>query len=129
MENRSVTPPELQSYYDDWRMSPGVVSNGLMFVTGMTGRRADGVMATDPEEQITDVFNKIGLVLTEASVDWSALVEMTSFHVGAADHLEIFKTVRNRFVVEPYPAWTAVEVAGFVTPGAIVEIRVIATVG
>ena len=110
-------------------MSPGVVSNGLMFVTGMTGRRADGVMATDPEEQITDVFNKIGLVLTEASVDWSALVEMTSFHVGAADHLEIFKTVRNRFVVEPYPAWTAVEVAGFVTPGAIVEIRVIATVG
>jgi hypothetical protein len=26
----------------------------------------------------------------------------------------------------PHPAWTAIEVAGFVSPGAIVELRVVA---
>ena len=54
------------------------------------------------------------------------LVEMTSYHVGLRDHLEVFKSVRDSYVVEPYPAWTAIEVAGFVREGAIVEIRVIA---
>ena len=51
---------------------------------------------------------------------------MTSYHVGLRDHLEIFKQIRARYVVEPYPAWTAIEVAGFVSEGAIVELRCIA---
>lgn len=31
-----------------------------------------------------------------------------------------------RFVGEPYPAWTAVEVAGLALPDAVVEIKVVA---
>jgi enamine deaminase RidA (YjgF/YER057c/UK114 family) len=107
-------------------MSPGVISNGLLFLTGMTGRRDDGTFADDPEQQIRDAFAKVGAVLSEAGLDWSHMVEMTSFHVGMAEHLDAFRAVRDELVRPPHPAWTAIEVAGFVSPGAIVELRVVA---
>ena len=64
--------------------------------------------------------------LQEAGTDFSHLVEMTTYHVGLREHVELFKSIRAEFVSEPYPAWTAIEVSGFITEGAIVEIRVIA---
>jgi len=108
-------------------MSPGITCNGLLFMTGMTGHRPDGTFAHDPAEQISDAFAKIDSVLAAADLDRSALVEMTSYHVGLQDHIEVFKTLRDQYVLEPYPAWTAIEVSGFVTPGAIVEIRAVAS--
>ena len=74
-----------------------------------------------------NAFRKIGLVLKEAGLDFGALVEMTSYHVGLREHLSLFKAVRGDYVREPYPAWTAIEVAGFVREGAIIEIRAVAS--
>ena len=127
MSSRSIIPPELQGYNDDWRMSPGVSSNGLLFLTGMTGHRPDGTFSADAEEQFSAAFGKIEAVLSEAGLDRSTLIEMTSYHVGLQDHVDVFRSASDQFVVEPYPAWTAIEVAGFITPGAIVEIRAVAT--
>lgn len=126
MTSRAIVPSELKDYYDDWRMSPGLVCNGFVFLTGFTGARADGSVAADPETQIRDAFRKVGLVLESGGMDFGHLVEMTSYHVGLKDHFGIFQSVRADFVVEPYPAWTAIEVAGFVREDAIVEIRAIA---
>lgn len=122
----SVVPEGLEPYRDEWRMSPGVVSNGLLFLTGMTGHRSDGTYAEDEEEQIRDAFGKITDVLVAAGLDWSRVVEMTSYHVGLREHIDVFRSVREEFVCDPFPAWTAIEVADFVSPGAIVEIRAIA---
>lgn len=52
---------------------------------------------------------------------------MTTYHVGLRDHFDLFNQVRLEYLEEPYPAWTAVEVAGLRREGAIVEIRVIAS--
>ncbi len=51
---------------------------------------------------------------------------MTSYHINLRDHFDLFSAVRAEYVTDPYPAWTAVEVAGLRRIGAIVEIRVIA---
>ena len=123
---RSIAPVELQSYVNDWHMSPALAANGSLFFTGFTGVRADGSIADDPAEQVQEVFAKIALVLREAGTDFGAVVEMTSYHVGLQDHLSVFRSIRDSFVVAPYPAWTAIEVSGFVTKGAVVEVRVIA---
>lgn len=80
-----------------------------------------------PLNKIGDALAKIDLVVADAGLDRSAIVEMTSYHVGLQDHLDVFKKMRDQYVVEPYPAWTAIEFSGFVTPGAIVEIRVVAS--
>lgn len=121
-----IIPPEMQTYYDDWRMSPGLACNGFVFLTGFTGVAPDGKLSSDPEQQIRQAFGQVAQVLAEAGLDFGHLVEMTSYHVGLQGHLELFKAVRAEFVQEPYPAWTAIEVAGFATVGNIVEIRAIA---
>ncbi len=122
----SIIPAGLESYISDWKMSPGLEHNGFIFMTGFTGADADGQYSEDDGEQIEAVFAKIKAVLDEAGLDFSHLVEMTSYHVGLRDHLDQFKEIRAKYVCEPFPAWTAIEVAGFVREGAVVEIRCIA---
>jgi len=126
MNRHAIVPEELKSYYTDWRMSPGLACGDFLFLTGFTGTDANGQMPDDPELQIRNAFHKIGLVLGKAGVTYRALVEMTSYHVGLRDHLELFKSIRAEYVEEPYPAWTAIEVSGFVTEGTIVEIKAVA---
>jgi enamine deaminase RidA (YjgF/YER057c/UK114 family) len=109
------------------KLSPGVVAGDFVFLTGMTGSRSDGSMPSDPEEQFRAAFDKIGLVLAEEGLGHDAIVEMTSYHVGLRAHFDLFNAVRSAYVSEPFPAWTAVEVAGLRREGALVEIRVIAS--
>ena len=126
MPMEPIIPAKMQSYYDDWRMSPGLACNGFVFMTGFTGSGPDGVLSLDPEDQIREAFSQVGSVLAEAGMDFGHVVEMTTYHVGLQGHLDLFRAIRAERVKEPYPAWTAIEVAGFVTEGVIIGIRVIA---
>ncbi len=107
-------------------MSPGIVGGSHVFLTGATGGDGGGGMPADPAVQIRNAFGKIGMVLREGGLTFRSIVEMTSYHVGLRDHFDLFDAVRLEFLSEPYPAWTAVEVAGLRREGAIVEIRAIA---
>ena len=125
---RAIFPPGSEASAQALRLSPGVLSNGHIFVTGMTGSAADGSMPQDPAEQFHAAFAKIRSVLHAAGTDTDTIVEMTSYHVGIDNHFDIFNDVRSAYVSDPFPAWTAVEVAALRRPGALVEIRVIAAV-
>jgi enamine deaminase RidA (YjgF/YER057c/UK114 family) len=123
---RVLVAPGREAAARELYLSPGVVAGDLVFLTGMTGALADGTMPADPEAQIRSAFDKIGEVLALDGLDHGAIVEMTSYHVGLRGHFELFNAVRSAYVREPFPAWTAVEVAGLRREGAIVEIRVVA---
>lgn len=123
---RPLFPAGSQDISEQIRLSPGVVSGNHVFLTGMTGSRGDGTMPNSLEEQFHNAFAKIGDVLKEAELDFGAIVEMTSYHVGLRAHFETFNTIRALYVKRPYPAWTAIEVAGLRRQGAVVEIKVIA---
>ena len=127
MARRRILPPELRASADELRMSPGILSGDHVFLTGVTGSDLQGRMPEDPEIQMRNAFEKIGLVLREAGLTFRSVVEMTSYHVGLRGHFDLFDAIRLEYLEEPYPAWTAVEVAGLRREGAIVEIRVIAS--
>ncbi len=122
----SIVPEGLESYINDWKMSPGLEHEGFVFMTGFTGASENGQYSDDHGEQIEAVFAKIKAVLGEAGLGFEHLVEMTSYHVGLRDHLDQFKKIRANYVQKPFPAWTAIEVSGFVRDGAVVEIKCIA---
>lgn len=126
MPKRAIVPPEMAGFVRDWRMSPGLEANGFVFFTGLTGVDVDGAVSADAATQIEVAFSHVGLVLAEAGLAFSDIVEVTSFHVGLRDHLAAFKAAWAARMAAPYPAWTAIEVAGFVTEGVAVELRVIA---
>ena len=126
MDSRAITPPQYESAYREWRMSLGLECSGFVFLTGMTGEQPDGSFSTTAETQIRDTFRNVESVLKHGGLSFANVVEMTTYHVGLHEHLSLFRSVRDEFVVEPYPAWTAVEVLGLVDREALVEIRVIA---
>lgn len=43
--------------------------------------------------------------------------------------MPVFMAVRDRYLMAPYPAWTAIGVAELIVPGGLVELRAIARVG
>lgn len=126
MPKTALIPPQVRAAADALQMSPGIVSGNLIFLTGTTGSGTDGAMPPDPETQFRAAFEKIGFVLGHAGVDLDAVVEMTSYHIGLRDHFDLFDSIRRELFAPPYPAWTAVEVAGIRREGAVVEIRIVA---
>ena len=126
MAKRLIMPPAFEAAAERLKMSPGILSGNHLFLTGVTGGNPQG-MPDDPEEQFRAVFEKIKTVLAEAELDFGAVVEMTSYHVGLLEHFDLFDKIRLEYVTEPYPAWTAIEAGGLRREGALVEVRVIAT--
>ena len=128
MQKTPLIPEEFKDGAEQAHMSPGVLSGDFVFVTGMTGSDPNGSMPRDLEIQFRNAFEKIRIVLQEGGLNLSAVVEMTSYHVGLREHFEQFDNVRLEYFSEPFPAWTAVEVAGLRRKGAVVEIKVIARI-
>lgn len=128
MARQAIIPAGSEAVVNQLKLSPGVISGNHVFLTGMTGSNPDGSMPERPEDQFRQAFEKIAAVLREAGLGFDAIVEMTSYHIGLRDHFDLFCAVRAEYVVEPYPSWTAVEVAGLRRGGALVEIRVIAAI-
>jgi len=128
MARRALFPAGTRATADHIKLSPGIISGHHAFLTGMTGSGPGGTMPENLEDQFRQAFEKIGAVLREAGVGFDSIVEMTSYHVGLRDHFDIFCAIRSEYVSDPFPAWTAVEVAGLRREGAVVEIRVVAAV-
>lgn len=131
MDKKVIAPPDLQGHYFDWHFSPAVESGGFVFVSGCTGTKPDGIDPTNIAptniiEQFRLSFQKIEKSLAEAGLSFADVVEMTTYHVGLRSQLEDFKRVKDEFICEPYPAWTAIGVSELAVEGALIEIRVIA---
>ena len=126
MDKKSIIPSELRKKYDHWHFSPAIQSGGFLFVAGCTGTRLDGTISNDVEEQFRQAFATVEKSLVEAGLSFSDVIDMTTYHVGLRSHLEQFKRVKDDFIPEPYPAWTAVGVTELAVEGAVIEIRVIA---
>ncbi len=57
MKKRSIIPGEMKGLYDDWRMSPGIECDGLVFLTSGNGMPMDGKLSSDAEKQIEAAFS------------------------------------------------------------------------
>jgi enamine deaminase RidA (YjgF/YER057c/UK114 family) len=128
MAKLAIMPASIREVAERYNMSPAIISGGHVFFTGVTGADGDARMPADCQAQFTAIFAKIGTVLAEVGLSFGAIVEMTTYHVGLRDHFEAFDAVRLAHFSAPYPAWTAVEVAGLRREGAVVEVRVIASI-
>ncbi len=123
---KSIVPPSMTTNYNMFHFSPAVVNDNRVYISGQLGIGPDGKVPDDLEKQFTYAFEHLGVVLEEAGAGFSDIVEITSFHIGLRSHIQQFISVKDRFVLEPYPAWTAVGTTELAIPGAVVEIKVVA---
>lgn len=120
---RTVVPDGMKPLHDQFHFAPAVRVGKNVFCSGQVGSSPDGKLDSDPAAQIAQAFENVRDVLEEAGASLADIVEMTSFHVGLNEHIGIFMQVKDTFLKEPYPAWTAVGVTELAF-GAMVEIKV-----
>jgi enamine deaminase RidA (YjgF/YER057c/UK114 family) len=126
-KRHTVIPDGMQPMHDQFHFAPAVRVGKHLFCSGQVGNAPGGKLDPDPAVQITAAFENVRAVLEEAGASFSDVVEMTSFHVDFNEHIGVFMQVKDGFVKEPYPAWTAVGVSALAF-GALVEIKVRAIV-
>jgi enamine deaminase RidA (YjgF/YER057c/UK114 family) len=118
-----VIPDGMQVQYEEWHIAPGLLVGDTLYCSGQIGIGPDGTVSSDPDAQFRQAFEHVGKILEAAGGGFEDIVELSSFHVGLIDHMEIFTKVRAEFIKRPFPAETAVGVAELGIPGALVEIR------
>ena len=121
-----IVAPEFPCYPNEWHFSPAIETSGFVFFSGITGVRPDQSVASDPPTQFRDVFRFIGMHLRAAGLGFEHIVDMTTYHVDLRKHLVDFMSIKDEFIHEPYPTWTAVGINELITPGVLLEVRILA---
>jgi enamine deaminase RidA (YjgF/YER057c/UK114 family) len=124
-----VVPASQAHVYSDWHLAPAVRAGSLLLCSGVLGADQDGRIPDDPREQYHRVFSNLRDLLTAASASLGDIADITSFHLDLPKQIGVFGEVKDEYLAMPYPAWTAIEVAGIgagALPGALVEVKVTA---
>ncbi len=123
-----IVPDVWASFFKETRIPAALRVGDTLRVTGHTGETDEGMFQANPEAQIRQAFRNIALTLDVAGANWSNVVELNSYHVGLVDQSETLLKVAAEFLVDPYPAWTAVGVTELIFPEAVVEISCVAVI-
>ena len=126
MAIKSIVRDSGKFLYDNFHFSEAVESDGLLLCSGIIGTGQDGKVPEDIREEFDNVWSGVISLLKEAGADASHIVEYTSYHVGLQANMAAFMEVRDKYLGEPWPAWTAIGITELAVPGAHVEIRVTA---
>jgi enamine deaminase RidA (YjgF/YER057c/UK114 family) len=108
----------------DASYSPAILAQGerLLFISGQGPESYD----VDMETQIRQTFDRIGILLKSAGATFANVVIIRSYWVHMQRDLPIFRKVRREYLVEPYPASTAVGTTELAIPGLELEIEAVA---
>jgi reactive intermediate/imine deaminase len=104
-------------------------SGKLVFISGMTARRADGSIAGigDIEAQTRQVCENIKSAVEAAGGTLDDICRV-DVYVRNIEHFERIHKVRKEYFGSPPPASTMVEVTKMVSPDYLIEINAIAVV-
>ncbi|MFJ7905727.1 RidA family protein [Kitasatospora sp. NPDC096204] len=130
MKRQLINPPPTQAIYEALHFSQATRVGDLVWVSGQVGidtatlTPADGV-----EAQTRLAFEGVKSALRGAGASLADIVELSTFHTDLRGDMEVFSRVKDEYLPELYPSWTAVGVSQLALPELVVEIRVVAVVG
>jgi enamine deaminase RidA (YjgF/YER057c/UK114 family) len=126
MSKRDVVfPAGRQALYEKNRYSPAVRSNGLLFVSGQVGSRADGAPEPDLAAQVRLAFENLNAVLAAAGCTFDDVIDVTMFVVDPQTNFDtVWQIVPEYWGAAPHPALTGVGVTWLY--GFQFEIKVVA---
>jgi enamine deaminase RidA (YjgF/YER057c/UK114 family) len=104
--------------------------NVLVFISGMTSRRADGTIAGigDIEAQTRQVCENLKAAVEEAGGTMDDICRV-DVYVRNMEHFEQIHKVRREYFRPPAPASTMVEISKMTSPEYLIEINAIAVIG
>ena len=127
MQRQIVNTPATEAMYDMFHFAQANRVGDTIWVAGQTGidpttmTPADGI-----EAQARLAFDGVKSVLEAAGATMADIVELVTFHTDLRGDMRAFSKVKDEYLPDNYPSWTAVGVTQLALPELLVEIRVVA---
>jgi enamine deaminase RidA (YjgF/YER057c/UK114 family) len=113
----AITSQAQQTAYKSWHYASARRAEDYVYISGVVISRKPGESNTPAtfKEQARAAFQRIGTLLNAFGGDRKA-------------QFEALRSIKDEFMTEPYPAWTAVGTSGMIRSQGIVEIQMVAYV-
>src|SRR2546421_4766744 len=128
MPKQQITSAKIRQPSGHFSHATMVQARGrLVFISGMTARRADGSIAGigDVEAQTRQVCENLKAAVEEAGGTLDDVVRV-DVYVRNMEHFDLIHKVRREYFKAPAPASTMVEVCKMTSPDYLIEINAIA---
>ncbi len=130
MPKTQIVSPKIRQPSGHFSHATAIEARGrLVFISGMTARRADGTIAGigDIEAQTRQVCENIKAAVEAAGGRMDDICRV-DVYVRNMEHFEQIHKVRREYFKEPAPASTMVEVCKMTSPDYLIEINAIAVI-
>ncbi|HJU20009.1 MAG TPA: RidA family protein [Stellaceae bacterium] len=130
MAKRQITSERLSRPSGRFSHATAIEARGrLVFISGMTARRADGSVAGkgDIEAQTRQVCENLKAAVEAAGGSMADICRVDVF-IRNMEHFDVIHKVRGEYFQEPLPASTMVEVVKMTSPDFLIEINAIAVI-
>lgn len=118
--------PEVRKFFNEWGFAEAVIDGDRVWLSGVVAGLRPGETMGDAEVAYDRAFKMLGDVLKRSGSSFDGVVDMTTFHTDLPAQFEGFRKVKDRYIREPFPAWTAIDIDRLVPDGGLVEIKVVA---
>ena len=116
--------PDERKFQQDWGYADAVVTGDTVYLSGVVAGVRPG--ETDLKLAYERAFQHIGAVLKRSGASWDDVVDMLSFHTDLTTQMPAIVAVKNKYIVGPPPAWTAIQVSRLIPNTGITEIKIVA---
>jgi enamine deaminase RidA (YjgF/YER057c/UK114 family) len=124
MSDREIIVPESMKLIPERiGYAPAVKVGELLFCSGQIGRTADLVVIEDPEQQFLAAWENLRAVLEAGGCTFEDVVDMTTYHVDLAKHLDLFREIKQRVFPKGLSCWTCIGVDALAHPALLLEIK------
>jgi enamine deaminase RidA (YjgF/YER057c/UK114 family) len=129
MKRQIINTPATQAMYDRLHFAQATRVGDTIWVSGQTGIDDTMTPADGTEAQARLAFEGVKSVLDAAGATMADIVELTTFHTDLRGGMRAFSRIKDQYLPDRYPSWTAVGVTQLALPDLLVEIRAVAVAG
>lgn len=127
MSDREIVVPEAMKLIPERvGYAPAVKVGGMLFCSGQIGRTSALEVIVDPEQQFVAAWENLRIVLAAGGCTFEDVVELITYHVDIAEHMELYRTVRDRLFPRATCTWTAIGISALAHPALLLEIKCVA---
>ena len=116
--------PESRKFQQEWGYADAVVTGDTVYLSGVVSGLRPG--ETDLKLAYERSFARIGEILKRSGASWDDVVDITTYHTDLTSQMPAIVTVKNKYIVAPPPAWTAIGVSRLIPNSGITEIKMVA---
>jgi enamine deaminase RidA (YjgF/YER057c/UK114 family) len=118
--------PEHRRIFSEWGFAEAVIDGDRVWLSGVVAGLREGETMADADKAYDRAFKMLEDVLKRSGSSFDGVVEIITFHTDLPAQFDGFRKVKDRYIREPFPAWTAIDIDRLVPDRGLVEIKLVA---